>query len=127
MITPLFSTMMKKSRRKQRKDSGPTEPVTEEATTETHISTPSYDLPPSEVSLVDETQDRNNEDMLFDVHDDLKGEEVVVEKEIAKKEVITVDPVTTAGEGVTTANVEVTTASAPTTTINVLTLAQTLI
>ncbi|GJW24490.1 putative ribonuclease H-like domain-containing protein [Tanacetum coccineum] len=182
----------KKSRRKQRKDSGPTEPVTEEATTETHISTPSYDPPPSakeivslkkrvkqlekrrklrtpglkrlrkfgsssivessndaslgaqedaskqgrkiedldadeEVSLVDETQDRNDEDMLFDVHDDLKGEEVVVEKEIAKKEVSTVDPVTTAGEGVTTANVEVTTASAPTTTIDELTLAQTLI
>ncbi|GKE56929.1 hypothetical protein Tco_1496114, partial [Tanacetum coccineum] len=37
----------KKSRRKQRKDSGPTEPVTEEATTETHVSTPSYDPPPS--------------------------------------------------------------------------------
>ncbi|GJU49534.1 hypothetical protein Tco_1219089 [Tanacetum coccineum] len=33
----------KKSRRKQRKDSGPTEPVTDEA----HVSTPSYDLPQS--------------------------------------------------------------------------------
>ncbi|GKD52656.1 hypothetical protein Tco_1281632 [Tanacetum coccineum] len=33
----------KKSRRKQNKDSGPTEPVTNEA----HVSTPSYDLPQS--------------------------------------------------------------------------------
>ncbi|GJR93610.1 hypothetical protein Tco_0265784 [Tanacetum coccineum] len=33
----------KKSRRKQRKDSGPTEPVTDEA----HVSTPSYDPPQS--------------------------------------------------------------------------------
>ncbi|GJT54159.1 hypothetical protein Tco_0989213 [Tanacetum coccineum] len=33
----------KKSRRKQRKDSGPTKPVTDEA----HVSTPSYDLPQS--------------------------------------------------------------------------------
>ncbi|GJX97498.1 hypothetical protein Tco_0353296 [Tanacetum coccineum] len=37
----------KKLRRKQRKDSNPTEPVTEEATTEAHVSTPSYDPPPS--------------------------------------------------------------------------------
>ncbi|GJW57308.1 hypothetical protein Tco_0104039 [Tanacetum coccineum] len=81
----------------------------------------------AEVTLVDETQERNNEEMLFDVHDDLQGKEVVAEKEIADKEVSTADPVTTAGEGVTTANVEITTASAPTTTIDELTLAQTLI
>ncbi|GKF90772.1 hypothetical protein Tco_0274473, partial [Tanacetum coccineum] len=37
----------KKSRRKQRKDSGPTEPVTDEATNEAHVSTPSYDPPQS--------------------------------------------------------------------------------
>ncbi|GJW49057.1 hypothetical protein Tco_0090408 [Tanacetum coccineum] len=37
----------KKSRRKQRKDSGPTEPVTDEA----HVSTHSYDLPQSEKVL----------------------------------------------------------------------------
>ncbi|GJS89631.1 hypothetical protein Tco_0772267 [Tanacetum coccineum] len=33
----------KHSRRKQRKDSGPTEPITDEATNEEHVSTPSYD------------------------------------------------------------------------------------
>ncbi|GKF53279.1 hypothetical protein Tco_0160189, partial [Tanacetum coccineum] len=33
--------------RKQRKDSAPTEPTTEETTPEEHISTPSYDPPPS--------------------------------------------------------------------------------
>ncbi|GJX21262.1 hypothetical protein Tco_0223939 [Tanacetum coccineum] len=34
----------KQSRRKQRKDSGPTEPITDEATNEEHVPTPSYDL-----------------------------------------------------------------------------------
>ncbi|GJU68862.1 hypothetical protein Tco_1255121 [Tanacetum coccineum] len=63
---------------------------------------------------------RNNEEILFDVHDDLQGEEVVAKKVIAEKEVSTADPVTTTGEVVTTA-------SAPTITINELTLAQTLI
>ncbi|GJS81253.1 hypothetical protein Tco_0747794 [Tanacetum coccineum] len=81
----------------------------------------------AEVTLIDATQERYDEEMLFDVQDDLQGEEVVAEKEVAKKEVSAVDPVTTAGEVVTTANVEVTTASAPTTTIKELTLAQTLI
>ncbi|GJZ55494.1 putative ribonuclease H-like domain-containing protein, partial [Tanacetum coccineum] len=46
-VTPLFSTMMVQATedmgRKQRKDSGPTEPVTDEA----HVSTPSYDPPQS--------------------------------------------------------------------------------
>ncbi|GJZ38028.1 hypothetical protein Tco_0584219 [Tanacetum coccineum] len=37
----------KKSIRKQRKDSAPTEPTTEETTPEEHVSTPSYDPPPS--------------------------------------------------------------------------------
>ncbi|GKB59545.1 hypothetical protein Tco_0915731 [Tanacetum coccineum] len=37
----------KKSRRKQRKDSAPTEPTTEETTPEEHVFTPSYDPPPS--------------------------------------------------------------------------------
>ncbi|GJY30812.1 hypothetical protein Tco_0414307 [Tanacetum coccineum] len=80
----------------------------------------------AEVTLIDETQERNDEEMLFDVQDDLQGEEVVAEKEVAKKEVSDDDPVTTAGEVVTTANVEVTTANAPRTTIDELTLAQTL-
>ncbi|GJV12701.1 hypothetical protein Tco_1354242 [Tanacetum coccineum] len=193
----------KQSRRKQRKDSGPTEPIPDEATNEEHIYTPSYDPPQSgkdrlqltelmslctslqekvldlekaktaqarkiaslkkrvkqlekrkksrtlglkrlrknaskqgrkmadldadaEVTLIDKTQERNDEEMLSDVQDDLQGEEVVAKKEVAKKEVSTADPVTTAGEVVTTANVEVTTASTPT-TIDELTLAQTLI
>ncbi|GJW75311.1 hypothetical protein Tco_0134681 [Tanacetum coccineum] len=38
----------KQSRRKQRKDSGPTEPVTDKAINEEHVSTPSYDLHQSE-------------------------------------------------------------------------------
>ncbi|GKA84841.1 hypothetical protein Tco_0806495 [Tanacetum coccineum] len=37
----------KKSKRKQRKDSGPTEPIPDEATNEETISTPSYDPPQS--------------------------------------------------------------------------------
>ncbi|GJT35475.1 hypothetical protein Tco_0925894 [Tanacetum coccineum] len=198
--TPIISRpssskpQMNKSRRKQRKDSGPTEPVTDEA----HVSTPSYDPPQSvlnlekaktaqakeiaslkkrvkqlekrrklrtlglkrlrkvgstsrvessndvslgdqedaskqgrkivdldadaEVTLVDETQEMNDDNLMFDT--DVLEEQ---EKEVAEKEVSTADPVTTAGEVVTTANVEATTANAPTTTIDELTLAQTLI
>ncbi|GKE56663.1 hypothetical protein Tco_1495848 [Tanacetum coccineum] len=186
----------KKSIRKQRKDSGTTEPIPDEATNEEPISTLSCDLPQSgedrlqltklmslctslqekvldleeaktaqakeiaslkkrvkvessndvslgaqedaskqgrkiadldvdeEVTLIDETQERNDEEMLFDVQYDLQGEEVVAEKEVAEKEV---SAATTTGEVITTDNVEVTTASAPTTTIDELTLAQTLI
>ncbi|GKC59506.1 hypothetical protein Tco_1087104, partial [Tanacetum coccineum] len=180
----------KKSMRKQRKDSGPTEPVIDEA----HASTPSYDPPQScedsmqlselmnlctslqekvldleeaktaqakeiaslkkrvkqlekrrklrtpwlkrlrkgrkiadlnddaEVTLVDETQEINNDNLMFDTN--VLEEQ---EKEVDEKEVSTADLVTTAGEVVTTANVEATTANAPTTTIDELTLAQTLI
>ncbi|GJW18223.1 hypothetical protein Tco_0025659 [Tanacetum coccineum] len=68
-----------------------------------------------EVTLIDETQERNDKEMLFDVQDDLRGEEVVAEKEVAEKEVSVADPITTAGEVVTIAN------------IDELTLAQTLI
>ncbi|GKA82895.1 hypothetical protein Tco_0789643, partial [Tanacetum coccineum] len=38
---------MKKSKRKQRKDSGPTEPIPDEANNEEPIFTPSYDPPQS--------------------------------------------------------------------------------
>ncbi|GJR95913.1 hypothetical protein Tco_0268087 [Tanacetum coccineum] len=72
-----------------------------------------------EVTLIDETQERYDEEMLFDVQDDLQGEEVVAKKEVAEKEVSAADPVTTAGEVVTTAST--------TTTVDELTLAQTLI
>ncbi|GJR04709.1 putative ribonuclease H-like domain-containing protein [Tanacetum coccineum] len=165
----------KKSKRKQRKDSGPTKPIPDEATNEEPISTPSCDPPQSgedrlqltelmnlctklqkhilnleeaktglkrlrkvgsdsrvessndvslgaqedaskqgrkiadldadaEVTLIDETQERYDEEMLFDIQDDLQGEEVVAKKEVAEKEVSVADPVTTAGEVVTTAN-----------------------
>ncbi|GJR72527.1 hypothetical protein Tco_0084892 [Tanacetum coccineum] len=149
----------KKSRRKQRKDSGPTEPIPDEATNEEQLATPSCDPPQSETTksnqaleierlkrivkslekrrksrtpgrmhpnrggtLVDETQEMNDDNLMFDT--DVLEEQ---EKEVAEKEVSAADPVTTAGEVVTTANVEVTTANAPTTTIDELTLAQTLI
>nr|GEX87361.1 hypothetical protein [Tanacetum cinerariifolium] len=93
------------------------------------------------LSLIDETvqdQGRMNEKDLFGVNN-LDGDEVIVDvtagenveqdATIAKKEVSTVDPVTTAGEVVTTGeDVEVTTATA-TTQISKddVTLAQTLI
>ncbi|GJZ44473.1 hypothetical protein Tco_0591728 [Tanacetum coccineum] len=76
----------------------------------------------AEVTLVDKTQEMNNDNLMFDTY--VLEEH---EKEVAEKEVSVADPVTTAGEVVTTANVEVTTANAPTTTIDELTLAQTLI
>ncbi|GKB40621.1 hypothetical protein Tco_0885563 [Tanacetum coccineum] len=79
----------------------------------------------TEVTLVNGTE-RNDEEILFDVDDDLQGKEVVIE-EVVEKEISTADPVTTAGEVVTTASIEVTTASAPTTTIDELTMTQTLI
>ncbi|GKC25458.1 hypothetical protein Tco_1027608, partial [Tanacetum coccineum] len=40
--------LKKKSRKKQKKDSGPTEPIPDVATNEEHVSTPSYDPPQSE-------------------------------------------------------------------------------
>ncbi|GJU94190.1 hypothetical protein Tco_1318946 [Tanacetum coccineum] len=80
----------------------------------------------TEVTLVNETGERNDEEMLFKVDDNLQGEEVVIE-EVAKKEISIADLVTTVGEVVTTASIEVTTASALTTTIDELTMAQTLI
>ncbi|GJY35562.1 hypothetical protein Tco_0420940 [Tanacetum coccineum] len=144
----------RKSRRKQRKDSGPTEPIPDEAINEKHVATPLCNPPQSaskvessndvslgaqedaskqgrkivdldadaEVTLVDETQEMNDDNLMFDT--DVLEEQ---EKEVAKKKVSAADLVTTAGEVGTTANVEVTTANAPTTTIDELTLAQTLI
>ncbi|GJQ91287.1 hypothetical protein Tco_0002426 [Tanacetum coccineum] len=166
----------KKSRRKQRKYSGPTEPIPDEATTEEPISTPSCDPPQSgkdrlqltilmslctklqkqvidleeaktaqakeiaslkkrgrkiayldddaEVTLIDETQERNDEDLMFDT-DVINGDEVFEEpivnaaKTTSSSLVSAADPVSTTGEVVTTASA--------TTTIDELTLAQTLI
>ncbi|GKD00125.1 hypothetical protein Tco_1170399, partial [Tanacetum coccineum] len=75
-----------------------------------------------EVTLVDETHEMNDDNLMFDT--DVLEEQ---EKEVVEKEVSTADPVTNVGEVVTTANVEATTANAPTTTFDELPLAQTLI
>ncbi|GJU82225.1 putative ribonuclease H-like domain-containing protein [Tanacetum coccineum] len=87
----------------------------------------------AEVTLVDETQVRYGDNLMFDTGV-LDNEQDMAEKEVdmAKKDVSTTDPVTTAGEVVTTANVvvstaEVTTDSTTTTTVDELTLTQTLI
>ncbi|GJU87805.1 hypothetical protein Tco_1295351 [Tanacetum coccineum] len=81
----------------------------------------------AEITLIDETQERYGDDLMFDMCV-LNDEEVFAghdmdEKEInvAEKEVSTVDPVTTAGEVVTNAS------PTETTTADDLTLAQTLI
>ncbi|GKC78206.1 hypothetical protein Tco_1128980, partial [Tanacetum coccineum] len=88
----------------------------------------------AEITLVDETQERYGDDLMFDIGV-LDNEEAFIgqdmaEKEInlAEKEVSTADPVNTAGEVVTTASFKISIAS-PTETIIVddLTLAQTLI
>ncbi|GKB55276.1 putative ribonuclease H-like domain-containing protein [Tanacetum coccineum] len=84
----------------------------------------------AEVTLVDETQGRNDEEM-FDTGT-LDGEEVFAEYDVVEKEVSVADLVTTAGEVVTTASVKVSTTevtidSATTTTVDELTLDQTLI
>ncbi|GJU60576.1 hypothetical protein Tco_1238342, partial [Tanacetum coccineum] len=75
-----------------------------------------------EVTLVDETQEMDDDNLMFDTN--VLEEQ---EKDVAEKEVSDANPVTTAGELVTTVNVEVTTVNAPTTIIDELTLAQNLI
>ncbi|GJU90596.1 hypothetical protein Tco_1303019 [Tanacetum coccineum] len=83
-----------------------------------------------EITLVDETQGRHNDDLMFDTGV-LNDEEVFAGHDMAKKEVSIADPVTTTGEVVTTANVAVSTActipvSATTITEDEITLAQAL-
>ncbi|GKF19441.1 hypothetical protein Tco_0068079, partial [Tanacetum coccineum] len=78
-----------------------------------------------EVTLVNETRGRNDEEM-FDIGI-LDGKEVFAKQDVVEKEVSAVDPVTTAGEVVTTTSVEVTTDNATTITVDELTLAQTLL
>ncbi|GJY55652.1 hypothetical protein Tco_0454767 [Tanacetum coccineum] len=88
----------------------------------------------AKITLVDETQGRYGDDLMFDTGV-LDDEEVLAGQDMAEKEinvaenkVSTANPVTTAGEVVTTASVEISTASPTETTItNDLTLAQTLI
>ncbi|GJV14220.1 hypothetical protein Tco_1359543, partial [Tanacetum coccineum] len=88
----------------------------------------------ADITLVDETQGRYDDDLMFDIGV-LDDEEVFARQDMAKKyinvaekEVSTADPVTTNSEVVTTATVEISTASPTETTItDDLTLAQTLI
>ncbi|GJV89953.1 putative ribonuclease H-like domain-containing protein [Tanacetum coccineum] len=88
----------------------------------------------AEITLVDETQGRYGDDLMFDTgvldDEEVFAGQVMAEKEInvAEKEVSIADPVTTADEVVTIATVEISTTS-PTETIivNDLTLSQTLI
>ncbi|GKD32762.1 hypothetical protein Tco_1248271 [Tanacetum coccineum] len=49
-------TQKKKSRRKQRKDSGPTKPIPDEATNEEHVATPSCDPPQSGEDIMQLTE-----------------------------------------------------------------------
>ncbi|GJT53820.1 hypothetical protein Tco_0988874 [Tanacetum coccineum] len=86
----------------------------------------------AEVTLVDETQGRYGDNLMFDTGV-LDNEQDMAEKvvDMAEKVINTADPVTTFGEVVTTANVVVSTAevtidSTTTTTVDELTLTQTL-
>ncbi|GKB10009.1 hypothetical protein Tco_0843932, partial [Tanacetum coccineum] len=79
----------KKSRRKQRKDSGPTEPIPDEAINEEHVATPSCDPPQSGKDRI--LKKINDDNLMFDT---CVLEEQ--EKEVAEKEVSDADPVTTA-------------------------------
>ncbi|GJZ99282.1 retrovirus-related pol polyprotein from transposon TNT 1-94 [Tanacetum coccineum] len=69
----------------------------------------------SKVTLVNETQGRYGDDLVFDTTI-LDGEEVFAGHDVVEKEVSTADPVTTAGKVVTTASVEVSSATTTTTT-----------
>ncbi|GJW40345.1 hypothetical protein Tco_0066190 [Tanacetum coccineum] len=71
-----------------------------------------------EVTMMDETQEMNDANLMFDT-----GVLEEQEKDVVEKEVSVADPVTSAGEVGTTANVEVTTVNAPTITFDELTLA----
>ncbi|GKB29691.1 hypothetical protein Tco_0869092, partial [Tanacetum coccineum] len=113
-----------KSRRKQRKDNAPTKPTTEETTLEEHVSTPSYDPPPSGVdrmllaelmSLCTNLQEKGKIQT---------GEEIEFEK-VVEEHVVSV-ATTTKSIPVSVAEV-VTTASASVVIPDELTLAQTLI
>ncbi|GJS64827.1 retrovirus-related pol polyprotein from transposon TNT 1-94 [Tanacetum coccineum] len=85
----------------------------------------------AEITLVDETQGRHDDDLMFDTSV-LNDEEVFARQDMAEKEVSTADLVTTAGELVTTIDVAISTVStilvsvAATITENEIILAQAL-
>ncbi|GJW45915.1 ribonuclease H-like domain-containing protein [Tanacetum coccineum] len=148
-IKALHKITDKKSRRKQRKDSAPTEPTTKETPDDAHSRVLALETTKSTQALEIESLKRRLKSLekrrksrtpgfkrlrkedaskLRRKITDLDADaEVTLEKDVAKKEVSAADLVTTAGEVVTTANVEVTTVKAPITTIDEFTLAQTLI
>nr|GEY75055.1 uncharacterized mitochondrial protein AtMg00810-like [Tanacetum cinerariifolium] len=90
-----------------------------------------------EITLVDDTHGRMNEEDMFGVND-IDGDDVVVDVstsekveysvKVVEKEVSTADPITTVGEVIITAGIEVTTVvTTPQISKDKLTLAQTLI
>ncbi|GJY17630.1 hypothetical protein Tco_0389121 [Tanacetum coccineum] len=125
----------KKPMRKQRKDSGPTEPVTNETHKVLDLEKANTAQAKEIASLKKRVKvESYNNASLGDQEDVSKQGRKIAnldadteEQEVAEKQVSTDDPVTTDVEVVTTANVRATTANAPTTTIDELTLAQTLI
>ncbi|GKA14963.1 hypothetical protein Tco_0694609 [Tanacetum coccineum] len=133
IIQPSTSQPQKKQpRRKQRKDtkvpqpSGSTKPIIDEAANEEHVPTHSNDPLLSEVTLVDETQGRNDDYLMFDtrVFDE---QEVEIEKAVSTAEVTTVSAITTIVDELTLAQTlieikeakpkAVTTAATTTTTV----------
>ncbi|GJW00152.1 hypothetical protein Tco_1555403, partial [Tanacetum coccineum] len=103
--------------------------VEEESTAALHLGRKIDDIDKdADVTLVDETQGRYGDDLVFHTTI-LEGEEVFAGQDVVEKEVSTADLVTTAGEVVTTASVEVSAATTITTTAITkvdLTLAQAL-
>nr|GEW51889.1 hypothetical protein [Tanacetum cinerariifolium] len=138
IITPLFETMMvqapeekkQKARRKLRKETEV--PHTEPQTKESVPTTSNDPLPSAKTAQAKEITDLKKRDVLDGdevIVDAIDGKEVEQSIKVAKNEVSTADPVTTAGEVVTDAkDVEVTTAATtPQISKDELTLAQTLI
>ncbi|GKB71459.1 hypothetical protein Tco_0932871 [Tanacetum coccineum] len=145
-VTPLFPTMVVQAQKEMGEGSAnPTLPITHLLLFKPSTSQPSKETKimkskrtgqrrkindidkDAEITLIDETQGRYGDDLMFDTSV-LDDEEVFAgqdmdEKEInvAEKEVSTADLVTTAGEAVTTASLT------ETTNVDDLTLAQTLV
>ncbi|GKA86850.1 hypothetical protein Tco_0808561 [Tanacetum coccineum] len=122
-----------KSRRKQRKDSGPTEPIPDEATNEEHLETKSKEFEKrrksrtsgfkrlrkvGSASRVESSNDVCWKSGKLSLKKVVEEPVVSVATTTKSIPVSVVDLVTTVGEVVTTANVEVTIVSTPTTTIN---------
>ncbi|GJY41563.1 putative ribonuclease H-like domain-containing protein [Tanacetum coccineum] len=68
----------------------------------------------AELTLIDENQERYDDKMLFDVQDDLQGEEVVAEKKLLKRKLTLIEIKAAKTKAVTTAAITITTAIAST-------------